>query len=82
MRNLITWSVRKLTETAPKLAFQVTASVAATLCVAFLSNAFVNTTGRERAAAAPDVVIADFGAHLLKASFTEGGIRIRSSLSH
>ena len=79
MPSLTTWFVRKLVETAPKLAFQVTASVAATLCAAFLSNALLSTDSRQPAAHGQDVLVADSGADLLKASFTEGGIRIRSS---
>jgi hypothetical protein len=78
MPTLTTWFVRKLAETAPKLAFQVTASVVATLCAAFLSNALLSTASRQPAPA-QDVPVADSGAHLLKANFTEGGIRIRSS---
>lgn len=79
MDNLIVRFMRKLAETAPKLAFQVTASVAATLAAAFLSNVLLGNGGRQPLAPAQEVRMADAGIDLLKANFTEGGIRIRTS---
>jgi hypothetical protein len=89
MRRAMQWVVRKSAETAPKIVSQVTVSVAATLCTAILTNAFIASSPTPSAAEAPAPVPAAAavsidprsGLDLLKASFNGEGLRQRPTHS-
>jgi hypothetical protein len=79
MADLLTWVARRAVKTAPKLAFQVTVSVVATFCAAFITNGYLQLKPHESPATPAPPMIADpkAAAELLKGNFTEEGVRLR-----
>lgn len=80
MGESLQWLIRKAVETTPKLAYQVVASVIATLCAAFISNAHLASEAQKTAAApTPTMAVIDAGtgASLLRANLAEDGYRLR-----
>ena len=77
MNRVLNWIVNKTVETAPKLAFQVVASIAATVCGAFVTGYY---KPEPRPSAVPQAEIAldaKAARHLLAATFTQDGFRLR-----
>jgi hypothetical protein len=77
MNRVLNWIVNKTIETAPKLAFQVMASIAATVCGAFVTGYY---KPESRPVAGPQAEItldAKAASHLLAATFTQDGFRLR-----
>ena len=74
MPSPIQWFLRKAVEAAPKLVFQVTVSVVATLCAAYLTNSLLKTGSTRQPAA--QAVEAD-AAPDVDAATVDTGIRVR-----
>jgi hypothetical protein len=72
-------AIRKVAEISEKLALQITVSVAATVCVAAITNTYLSDRAAEEAAASQELSSAEPHrvASLLKANFVADGFRSR-----
>jgi hypothetical protein len=78
MNRVLNWIVDKTIETAPKLAFQVVASIAATICGAFVTSYYKPEPRPVPARSQAEIAVgAKAAGHLLAATFTEDGFRLR-----